>query len=362
MRILFVINSYISSRYKSGGDKIAFTIAEEFTEKSVLGPLVLRNEITSSFSLIESFNPERASVLRVYLKRLFRFRYPVEKFDAIYASSDFLTDTIPALIYKLLNPKATLYGCHFLFPNKTDNRPLLTRLIHWINICVSLLILRAFAKTVFVLNSRDKEILSKFYRPRTLYVLNPFVAKSDVDRIKRLSDDVEDEKIITFLGRLHQQKGLETLIDAFHILERDEGFPKCWNLQIIGDGEFEYRESLMRRANMSERIYFVGQLDGDEKFRQLLKSKIAVFPSHNESQGLVVTEAIASGCIVILSDIPVFKSLYEGSIFFQRGSIKDLAEKIKTLVADIDSDRYKNERKTDLSAEIEKIHMKMKRG
>jgi glycosyltransferase involved in cell wall biosynthesis len=105
------------------------------------------------------------------------------------------------------------------------------------------------------------------------------------------------------LGRIHEKKGLELLIDAFlEVTSRGECFD--WRLVIAGDGEPGYVAQLRARAarqGPEQRVGFVGWLQGSERVEILRQAALVVSPSRQENFGLSVVEALASGVPAVVS-------------------------------------------------------------
>jgi glycosyltransferase involved in cell wall biosynthesis len=107
---------------------------------------------------------------------------------------------------------------------------------------------------------------------------------------------------IGFLGRLVEEKGIPTLIEAMHLL-RDK--KDRVSLTIIGDGpQRPMLESMAREKNaFRPAISFAGSLQGEKLSAALANVDVLVMPSLNEEPaGLVVMEQMISGCPVIVSD------------------------------------------------------------
>jgi glycosyltransferase involved in cell wall biosynthesis len=105
------------------------------------------------------------------------------------------------------------------------------------------------------------------------------------------------------LGRIHEKKNLELLIDAFlEATSRGELFK--WRLVIAGDGEPGYVAQLRARAarqGPGERVLFVGWLQGPGRIETLRQAALIVSPSRQENFGLSVVEALASGVPAVVS-------------------------------------------------------------
>jgi len=107
----------------------------------------------------------------------------------------------------------------------------------------------------------------------------------------------EKDKNILYLSRIHSQKGIELLIDAFVYLKSQN-----IKLTIAGQGENSYIEFLKRKViqkGLTYLIEFKGGVYGDEKWNLFNNSDLFVLPSYSECFGIVVAEALATGIPVI---------------------------------------------------------------
>jgi len=104
-------------------------------------------------------------------------------------------------------------------------------------------------------------------------------------------------RVIMFSGRLVAIKCVDLLIKAF--LQISEKFPDI-ELLIVGYGPEEHR--LKKMAEMNSRIHFLGHRGVDSIPGIYGISDILVLPSISEPWGLVVNEAMACGCAIIVSD------------------------------------------------------------
>lgn len=108
------------------------------------------------------------------------------------------------------------------------------------------------------------------------------------------------EKPFVFFSLAHLEpvKGIDTLLNAMHILTRKH--PGKFHLQIGGDGS--QRRSLeiqTTNLNLHNSVTFLGALNREEVRKQLHASHAFVLPSRFEAFGVVFIEAMACGLPVI---------------------------------------------------------------
>ena len=114
-----------------------------------------------------------------------------------------------------------------------------------------------------------------------------------------LSIEEQDNKIITFLGRLGFEKRVDLLIEAFIKLKRR--YPN-YSLLINGDGPAEVVNQLKNLAQQVPHIHFTGFILGEMKANLLASCDVFCSPSPYETFGRTVVEAMASGLPVITVD------------------------------------------------------------
>jgi glycosyltransferase involved in cell wall biosynthesis len=105
----------------------------------------------------------------------------------------------------------------------------------------------------------------------------------------------QPEKLF-FVGRLHQDKGVDLLIRAMKHL------PERFQLQIVGDGpERQSLENLAEALSLTQRVSFGGY---KESVISLLHENagMLIVPSRTEGLGRVILEAFAAGVPVVATD------------------------------------------------------------
>lgn len=119
----------------------------------------------------------------------------------------------------------------------------------------------------------------------------------DIPRAERREGSVRGARTALFLGRIYPVKGLELLVEAWARVQ-----PADWSLKIAGPDEAGHRrkiEKLIARLGLTGSIDFAGPLDEEAKRQALLAVDLFVLPSHSESFGMAIAEALAHGLPVL---------------------------------------------------------------
>jgi glycosyltransferase involved in cell wall biosynthesis len=111
---------------------------------------------------------------------------------------------------------------------------------------------------------------------------------------------------IAWTGRVHAQKGIDDLLAALKWL--GEKMPD-FRAVIIGKSK-ETLESVIRAMGLTANVTFSGLVSEEEKFRLLKASRVFVMPSHYESWGIVVGEAVAAGTAVVAYELQCYPSVF----------------------------------------------------
>ncbi|WP_405410826.1 glycosyltransferase family 4 protein [Maribacter sp. Asnod1-A12] len=147
---------------------------------------------------------------------------------------------------------------------------------------------------------------------------------------KKLSANNRSRDFV-FLGRLVSDKGVHLAVQAIHNLIKS-GIET--NLTIIGSGpENDNLQALVNKLNITPNVTFKGTLLGNDLVETLNKHKYIIIPSiWEEPFGLVAIEAMACGCIPIVSSgggLP--EAVGNAGIVFESGSLERLTNAITKL-------------------------------
>jgi glycosyltransferase involved in cell wall biosynthesis len=140
---------------------------------------------------------------------------------------------------------------------------------------------------------------------------------------------------LIYVGRLEANKGVRELLAILGRLDREiDGL----SLRLAGDGPL--RKSLCAEAGWRERVLCLGDLSPERLREELRQADLFVFPSHYESFGIAVLEALAIGVPVICSELPALREAAgEAARFSPAGDVAAWADAVGTLLADVDERR-----------------------
>jgi glycosyltransferase involved in cell wall biosynthesis len=142
--------------------------------------------------------------------------------------------------------------------------------------------------------------------------------------------------VIGYVGRLMEEKGLSTLIEAFSRLKGSR------TLVLVGRGD--YKDEAIDWANsfgIADSIRFTGAVPHEKVpfymncFDGMVLPSRTVLPYFKEQFGHVLIEAMACEIPVVGSDSGAIPQVIgDAGLIFHEGDVKELAEKLQSLMDD----------------------------
>lgn len=146
----------------------------------------------------------------------------------------------------------------------------------------------------------------------------------DLTKYTKSDDSTPKSKTIFYVGRLEKRKGLKYLLEAFALLKKVH--PE-FNLIIAGNGPDKEKLESFVKDNKIENVEFLGYITEDTKRRLLRESAIFCSPSlYGESFGIVLLEAMASGCVVVAGNNSGYEGVMRGTGQISLINSKDTVE------------------------------------
>ena len=152
---------------------------------------------------------------------------------------------------------------------------------------------------------------------------------------------MDNEKILFFVGRLVNEKGVSCLIDAMPRIINEFHDVK---LVIVGKGqEMECLKNKACNLGILNKVYFAGYVDENE-LKMLYKcADIAIYPSFYEPFGIVALEAMLAGVPTVVSDVGGLGEIIlndEDGKKFYTGCSNSLADSVLDILKNSDKAEY----------------------
>jgi glycosyltransferase involved in cell wall biosynthesis len=341
MHIVFLTNEYPKQGEPHGGiGTFVKFLAENLVSKGILVSVIginngLLNENTvdkkvSIYRLGRSnwkfgkFYYHNRKIQRK-LKEI-HFQYPIDIVEGSELNFAFFPNITP---YKKL---IRLHGGHHFFAIEQGLKPALWRGFQE---------KRSFKKADYFVavsnfvGNQTKKYLNSNFSFKTIYnsINLECFYKSNIEKEKPFK--------LVFVGTVCEKKGIDKLILALPLIKKNH---TNVILDIVGRDWFSKKgKSYVEYLNtiiddeVRESINFLGSMPYHALPEIIESSQVCVFPSIVESFGLTIIEAMAMGKPIAISNIRPFKEIVANSnsvSFFKPNSIKDISEKISTLLSD----------------------------
>ena len=140
---------------------------------------------------------------------------------------------------------------------------------------------------------------------------------------------------VIFVGRLNEQKRLDTLLTAWRQVVAETNHMAC--LELWGDGPLaEELESLSRRLGLSKSVRFLGHVDHVRQ--RLPEADIFVLPSCVEGNSNAILEAMEAGLPIVATSVggtPMQVGAKGKELLFNVGDNEALAQQLLSLIRDV---------------------------
>jgi glycosyltransferase involved in cell wall biosynthesis len=169
------------------------------------------------------------------------------------------------------------------------------------------------AAAVFFTTAIERDLAKESFRPSrwNSFVIPLGIADSEtsteesnrqVEQFYARIPALRGRSYLLFMGRIHEKKGCDLLIEAFGRLAPD--YPNV-DLVMAGPDQMGLQARLQAQAErlgIAGRVRWPGMLQGDLKWGALRACEAFVLPSHQENFGITVVEALAAGRPVLISN------------------------------------------------------------
>jgi len=110
--------------------------------------------------------------------------------------------------------------------------------------------------------------------------------------------ETADRPTLLFLGRLGTLKGIDTLLEAFALLDSP-----TTTLMLCGDGDLARWESEAERLGIRSSVEFTGWIEPHQRWSYLKAATALILPARAEGLPMSVLEALGAGIPVIVTPV-----------------------------------------------------------
>ncbi len=239
-------------------------------------------------------------------------------------STKFKSDVVHSLNLQPLNPKINIITLHDLTPFKRKRMDrFLFKYIHLGRLKYMRRIITPtnhVAEVASNVTGLDRDRFTTIYYGLDHETFTPS---------NKIPPEIEEDKYnLLYVGEVRRRKNIHLIIKAVSLLGEEyrlikigpdiDGYYKDECLKLVGEGGVDFVD--------------INYLPGSEIRHYYSNVDLLIYPSREEGFGLPPLEAMACGTTSVVSDIPVFREVYQNNVFYSEMNPEDLADKIEYAV------------------------------
>lgn len=186
------------------------------------------------------------------------------------------------------------------------------------------------SKQVVVLSELEKEALQKHYQFSKAIVLYNSIDASYYANAQKYLPEVKPT--LLFLGRIHESKGVDDLIEAFRLLKQKIDF----RFLLCGAGPLKDHFISVCNEILGSDFEYRGIVSGDAKLNIIKETDFFLLPSrYGEGLPMALLETMAAGVVPVVTDDASMKYVVQhkiNGIRVNKNDPKDFYEKICSIL------------------------------
>ena len=252
----------------------------------------------SSKAILDAINPKINYVSFDNFKDL---KMALKEFDVVISKNEVLEAFVLKFIVGYKNLKKLIFDC--ATPISYTYATSLKDKIH--NILYGKVIygfLTSGVDAFRVLNSYDKLLLTDYGFKNVNLIYTPVELDKNIFNRRELIKPNTPFKIL-FIGRLTDQKGVDTVIETIHLLSKNQVFSNI-EFTIAGSGDEIYLKLITDAAKQYKNVHYLGHVKATEANNLYHNTDLVFVPSRRETAFRIIFEAAQYGRFLLTSDIP----------------------------------------------------------
>ena len=201
-----------------------------------------------------------------------------------------------------------------------------------------------FNKIIAISNSVLERFNEKYHTENNEVIFNIIDSEKIINKSKEENIKYDNKKInLVSVGRIHEMKGYDRLIDVLHELDQDNKLNNVIT-RIVGDGpNIEVVKEKIRKYHLEEKVILMGKKKNP--FPYVKASDVFIMCSRYEPFGLVILEALILKVPVLSVNVASIKEIMNNKQgIIVENSNKGLYEGLEKIIKDKTLiDKYKKE-------------------
>lgn len=212
----------------------------------------------------------------------------------------------------------------------------------------------------------SKKLLENYPLNKPIYAVSNGIEldffKKDVQKGKEFREKygfTDTDKIVISVGLYFERKGI---LDFVELARRNPEYKFVW----FGYTNLNLVPPKIRKAVATElpNLFFAGYVPREELIKAYCGADLFLFPTLEETEGIVLLEALAAKIPVLIRDIPIYEGWFiDGVNVYKAHDIETFEEKMKGILEkqlpDLTEEGYKVAKERDIKnigAELKKIY------
>lgn len=133
------------------------------------------------------------------------------------------------------------------------------------------------------------------------------------EEFHRLPETRKPSRSLVYVGKIWRQKGVPNLLRALDLLPADYD-DVCLDLVGGYSDKDDYESIVLQSRTCRHSVRFCGRVTQDDLVAAYHAAEVFVLPSLSEGLPLVMLEALACGCKVVVTDLPGIRTWMESSL------------------------------------------------
>ena len=175
-------------------------------------------------------------------------------------------------------------------------------------------------------------------------------ATTDNNKQEETSNGRPTERYILWVGSLISRKNPQGAIDAAILVNQEMRLP----LIVVGSGHRGMQKTEIRIPGNDGTIQFANRVSSSDDIVTLYRNAVCLlFPTFYEGFGLPAIEAMANGCPVVTSDIPVMREVCgDAALYCNPNEPGEIADKVRMLAENLEIREQFSRRGLDRAAQF----------